>query len=384
MTAALSGTGQGTSVTLTPATPLTFAVQQIGTVSTAQVATLTNTGGASVSITSISISGVNAADFVQTNTCGVLPATLAAGATGTCAISVTFKPTLVGTETATLTVVDAAGTQTVTLSGTGAAASVKLNPAAPMGIAFPVQQLGTTSAAQVATLTNTGAGPVTVTGITITGLNATDFAQTSNCPVSPLTLAAGAICTVNVTFTPTVAVPESATLNVATSAGAKAASLSGNAQPPLATLTPTTPLAFTAQTGVASTAQVATLTNTGVGPLTVSSITIAGTNATEFAQTNTCGVLPATLAAGGTCTMSVTFKPATAGSKTATLTVVDAAGTQTVTLNGTGAAPTATLTPHADHVCDSGDRRGRHCTGGDADQYRGRTTLGQQHHDRWY
>ena len=346
MTAALSGTGQGTSVTLTPATPLTFAVQQIGTISTAQVATLTNTGGTAVSITGISISGTNAADFVQANTCGVLPATLAAGATGTCAIGVVFKPTLTGTETATLTVVDAAGTQTVTLTGSGAAASAKLNPALPMGIAFPTGQVGVASAAQAATLTNTGVGPITVSGITITGLNATDFAQTSNCPVSPATMASGAICTINVTFTPSVAAPESATLNVATSAGTKAASLSGNAQPPLATLTPT-PLTFATQVvGVAGTAQVATLSNTGVGPLSVSSITIGGTNATEFAQTNTCGVMPATLAAGTACGISVTFTPTTAGTKAATLTVVDAAGTQTVTLNGTGAtAAAASITP---------------------------------------
>ena len=343
MTAALSGTGNGTSVTLTPSTWLNYGVQQIGTISAAQTATLANTGASPVSITSISISGVNAADFAQTNTCGVLPATLATA--GTCAISVTFTPTLVGLETATLTVVTGAGTQTLILSGSGVAALVKLNPAAPLGIAFPSPQVGTASAPQSATLTNAGVGPVTVTGVTITGLNAADFTQTNNCPVSPATLAPAAVCTISVIFTPSAAGPESATLNVATSAGTKTSSLSGNAQPPMASLAPT-PITFASQAiGTASAAQAATLTNTGVGPLSVSSIAISGTNATEFTQTNTCGALPATLAAGVSCSISVTFAPTTVGTKTATLTVVDGAGTQTVTLNGTALAQTATLTP---------------------------------------
>ncbi len=348
MTAALSGTGQGPSATLTPATPFTFPIQLLATTSAAQVATLTNTGTLSLTVSSIAITGANATEFAQTNTCGVLPATLAAGATGTCTISVTFKPATIGSKTATLTVVDAAGTQTIALSGLGATASVTLNPASPMSIAFPTQQLGTTSAASVATLTNTGAGPITVTGVTITGLNATNFAQTNNCPIGPATLASGAICTVSVTFAPTVAAPNSATLNVATSAGIKTAGLSGSGQAAMASLAPT-PITFVNQApGVASVAQVATLTNTGAGPLSVSSIAIGGINATEFAQTNTCGVMPATLAAAGTCTISVKFTPATVGTKTATLTVVDSAGTQTVTLNGTGATATpatATVTP---------------------------------------
>ena len=348
MTAALSGTGQGPSATLTPATPFTFPVQLLATTSAAQVATLTNTGTVSLSVSSIAITGANATEFAQTNTCGVLPATLAAGATGTCTISVTFKPATIGSKTATLTVVDAAGTQTIALSGLGATASVTLNPASPMSIAFPTQQLGTTSAASVATLTNTGAGPITVTGVTITGLNATSYAQTNNCPVGPATLAAGAICTVSMTFAPTITGPNSATLNVATSAGTKTAGMSGSGQTAMASLAPT-PITFANQAvGVASIAQVAMLTNTGAGPLSVSSIAIGGINATEFSQTNTCGVLPATLAAAGTCTISVTFTPATVGTKTATLTVVDAAGTQTVTLGGTGATATpatATVTP---------------------------------------
>jgi hypothetical protein len=91
-------------------------------------------------------------------------------------------------------------------------------------------------------------------------------------------------------------------------------------------------------TGTTTTAQTATLKNTGNAALTISGITLGGTNATDFAQTNTCG---ATLAAGATCSISVTFTPASAASFIATISIADnAAGSpQTVTLNGTGTAP---------------------------------------------
>ena len=56
----------------------------------------------------------------------------------------------------------------------------------------------------------------------------------------------------------------------------------------------------------------------------------------DFAQTNTCG---ASVAAGGNCTISVTFKPTASGPRTGTITIADsAAGSpQTIALSGDGA-----------------------------------------------
>jgi len=71
--------------------------------------------------------------------------------------------------------------------------------------------VGTTSAVQTVTLTNTGASAVTVTAIAATG----DFAQTNTCGTS---IAAAANCTVSVTFTPTAAGPRSGNLSITTSA----------------------------------------------------------------------------------------------------------------------------------------------------------------------
>jgi Domain of unknown function DUF11/FG-GAP-like repeat/Putative binding domain, N-terminal len=106
---------------------------------------------------------------------------------------------------------------------------------------------------------------------------------------------------------------------------------------PVASLTPTS-LSFTAQTGATSAAQTATLKNTGNAALNISSITLTGANPTDFAQTNTCGE---SLAAGASCSIAITFTPASAASFAATVSIADnAAGSpQTVSLTGTGTAP---------------------------------------------
>jgi hypothetical protein len=98
------------------ATILTFSTEPIDITSTAQTVTLTSSGNATLSITSIAITGTNAGDFTQSNTCG---SSLAAGAK--CTISVMFTPSLAAAEAATLSITDNAsgGSQTVSLSGTG-------------------------------------------------------------------------------------------------------------------------------------------------------------------------------------------------------------------------------------------------------------------------
>jgi ASPM-SPD-2-Hydin domain-containing protein len=106
------GSGGGSAgVSLSP-TSLTFASQAVGTSSAAQTVTLTNTGTASLSISSI----VASAQYAQTNTCG---SSVAAGAN--CTISVTFTPSATGSQPGTITVTDNAtgSPQTVSLTGTG-------------------------------------------------------------------------------------------------------------------------------------------------------------------------------------------------------------------------------------------------------------------------
>ena len=62
------------------------------------------------------------------------------------------------------------------------------------------------------------------------------------------------------------------------------------------------------------------LTNSGSMQLDITSIAITGTNASEFAETNNCGT---SLAAGATCTITITFTPAAPGPRTANVMFTD-------------------------------------------------------------
>jgi hypothetical protein len=115
------GGGGGTSATLsTNPSSLTFGTTTVGATSAAQSVTVTNTGSASASVTSIVASG----DFAQTNTCGT---SIAAGAT--CSISVTFTPTASGTRTGSVTITSSAANSptSISLTGTGAASNTNLS-----------------------------------------------------------------------------------------------------------------------------------------------------------------------------------------------------------------------------------------------------------------
>jgi len=94
---------------------LNYGKQTVRTSSTGTVV-VNNSGAASMVINSISVSGTNAGDFSQTNTCGTKLAPAKQ-----CSITVTFTPRAKGARTATISIADTAkgSPQRVTLSGTG-------------------------------------------------------------------------------------------------------------------------------------------------------------------------------------------------------------------------------------------------------------------------
>lgn len=101
----------------------------------------------------------------------------------------------------------------------------------------------------------------------------------------------------------------------------------------------TASLTFASQpVGSSSTPQPVTLTNPGNATLTIMGITASG----DFTQTNSCGT---TVAAGGNCTINVTFTPTATGTRNATLTITDNAADspQTVSLTGTGIPPSIAI-----------------------------------------
>ena len=208
----------------------------------------------------------------------------------------------------------------------------------PSTLTFVSQTVGTTSSAQTVTLSNNGSSALSVTGIAVTGANSGDFLETNTCGSS---VAAGGNCAMSVTFTPTATGTRTASVTITDSDPSSPQTVgltgTGAAGTTTASASPGT-LTYASQTvGTTSSAQAVTLSNTGSAALTISSIAVTGANSGDFLETNTCG---STVAGGGSCGISVTFKPAAAGTRTGTLTISDNAtgGPQTVSLTGTGAA----------------------------------------------
>ena len=97
----------------------------------------------------------------------------------------------------------------------------------PSFLNFPPTLVGTTSAAQTSTLTNTGSQPLTITSITAAGL----FKQTNNCPASPMTIPPGGTCTFTVSFQPGAGGPAAGLISVTDNVlPAQVISLGGNGE----------------------------------------------------------------------------------------------------------------------------------------------------------
>jgi hypothetical protein len=97
---------------------------------------------------------------------------------------------------------------------------------APASLSFGSLQVGGSSAAQSVTLTNTGTAALTIASVALTGANPGDFAQATTCPLGPLTLAAGANCSISVSFGPTAAGARSASVSIVDDAGGSPQSVS--------------------------------------------------------------------------------------------------------------------------------------------------------------
>jgi len=183
-------------VTQLSANSVAFGSVVVDTTSPAKKIALENTGSASLSISSVAVSGMYASRFAQSNNCGK---TLAAGAS--CTISLTFSPNTTGTRFATLNISTngQGGRRSVSLNGVGVAGGTPAAGLSPASLSFASQPVGTTSVAGTATLDNAGTAALSISSVTITGANPGDFAQANNCGSS---LPAGSTCTFSITFTP--------------------------------------------------------------------------------------------------------------------------------------------------------------------------------------
>jgi hypothetical protein len=204
-------------------------------------------------------------------------------------------------------------------------------------VSFPGIALGQTPTSTV-TLSNTGFSPLTLNSISVSG--DASFSQTNNCPNS---LAVGSNCAVTVKFAPTAPGTFTGALNITSNAPSASVSLFGSV-PSVADpdLTPSTLTFPSTIVGDSSATQSLTIENlpAATASLQITGVTIGGSNASDFSQTNNC---TSVLNAGQSCTVTVTFMPLAAGGRSATVTAttddpdVPRLG---VTLNGEGAAGT--------------------------------------------
>ena len=264
-------------------------------------------------------SGPNAGDFSITG--GTCTATLAK--TSACSLIVTYDPSAVGTESATMTVTDSPdplGPYTVSFSTLATIPET----AFPPKLAF-AETYQTASRTLSVTVTNKAtSGPITLTGTSIGGANAGDFAVTGG--TCGATLAASSSCTYAVTFTPSTETAEAGTLSIGVAedpnGGPAAIDLSGTGLVPVRAVPAS--IAFgTVAGGHSSTDRTVTVINDG-GAAVALSDSVSGPNAGDFAVTGgTCG---ATLAGGGaSCTYILKFTPSIVGAESATI-GVSAAG----------------------------------------------------------
>jgi hypothetical protein len=339
--ATLQGTGTlpvAASYTLTP-TSFNFGNQLKGTTSALHNFTVTNTGGSPLLFSNVSYysisGGTNPADFNRVSPGGfdcVNGSSLAPG--GTCLISVAFTPSTAGAETATLSINANVSGPTSALSGTGIFPAVTITPSP---VVFGSINQGSSSAAIVVTLRNSGTSPLhfSTPGLTITG----DFSISST-TCTGATVAVNGTCTASLIFSPTAGGTRTGTLTVhADAPGSAALSGTGIATAPVITVTPR-PVRFPGTVvGTTAATLVATVTNTGTGTETFagSLTTVTGSEFSVLGGGTCSG--GGTLGAGLSCTINVSFVPSGNGLRRGTLTVNGVGGGQssnTVELDGVG------------------------------------------------
>jgi Abnormal spindle-like microcephaly-assoc'd, ASPM-SPD-2-Hydin len=333
VSAVLTGTGQAAgSLTITPMVK-DFGSLPIGGTSAVTTFTVANpAGGAALSGLTVTVSGAGFTSPTMGNRCTAM---LAAGAN--CTVDVIFSPMSAGGKTGSL--IASAGGQTVTAALSGNGQSPATLAVRPMVQPF-TSSVGVQSAPVTFTFIHGGEAPTGMLTTALGGADRADFVVvTDGCVAS---LSGGNSCTVSVAFRPTSAAAKNATLTVSAGGmgGASAtAMLTGSAS----TLSIDPPSADygTVNVNVTAAAKSFTVRNGGSSP---TSLLHANVSAAEFTiVSNTC---EATLAPNTTCTVSVTFRPVSAGSRSAVLTIAGAGGeTVGASLTGVGNAPLLTASP---------------------------------------
>ncbi|MET0064883.1 MAG: autotransporter domain-containing protein [Candidatus Thiodiazotropha sp.] len=309
-----------------------------GTPATPVPVTLTNTGNSTASISTLSASS----PFTATNDCpGFLEPSQS------CTVQVSINTSTLGDVNGTLSVTGS-GPQGSTSSSVALTASVQgaFLSVSDGSLSFPDTEIGSSSASQTVTFTNTGNVSLTELTLMLEG----DFTETNDCPA---TLSAGASCDVMISAAPSVAGDLSGALLISAMSGSspvsESISLSVTGTEPVAAsdLVPSvSSLDFPdATVDAESQPQTLTLSNPGSVPVDINGITTEG----DFSQTNDCGT---TLDAGASCDIQITFVPQSEGTQSGALVIDTSTGISRVTLSGTAAADTPAAPPTINDIVE--------------------------------
>jgi hypothetical protein len=336
-TVGLSGNGTVSSVSVSPVSPFDFGNRKVGT-GGSQVFTVTNNGGANLSIAAGGVT-VSGAGFSKTsdNCSGavVVP-------NDNCTFSVGFSPGSAGplSGLASVNSNDPSSPFGVSLSGNGTVPVA--TPSPPTSFATTIGNPQT----KTITLTNTGQADLVVQSATLIG-DATFTKTITGSPCGGATLAPGGHCTVDINFLPTTTAAQNATLTFkdddnSTPNSVQGVSLTGTVLIPGIRSDPASLSFESLAVGAISPASSVTITNTGGADLRISSLAIGGANYKSFRfGVQTCTSAP--IAAGSSCTVNVRFTPTNLGARVATVLVRSDAGASTSTLSvavtGVGVRP---------------------------------------------
>jgi Protein of unknown function (DUF1573)/Abnormal spindle-like microcephaly-assoc'd, ASPM-SPD-2-Hydin len=319
----LSGTGVAVGALGANPTSLNFASVQVGSKQSLSE-TVTNTGGSSVTISQIGISGTG---FSLTGIS--TPLTLTAGQSAS--FTVAFAPQSAASASGNVTVTSTASNPTLTIPVTGTGVTPGTLGSNPASLSFGNVIVGNNQSLSE-TVTNTGGSSVTISQAAISG---TGFSLSGI--ATPLTLTAGQSATFTVKFAPLSAASASGNITITSTASNPTLTIpvtgTGVTQGTLGS-NPTS-LNFGSVTVGNNQSLSETLTNTGGSSVTISQAAVSGTG---FSLSGI--ATPLTLTAGQSATFTVKFAPLSAASASGNVTVTSNASNPTLSipLTGTGLA----------------------------------------------
>ena len=319
----LSGTGVAAGDLTTSPTSISFGNVVVGSTSP-QTETLKNTGGVNLTVTAATVSG---AGFSYAGLS--LPLVLAPNQAST--FSASFAPTTTGASSGKLSLTVSGSTTSVDIALSGTGVTPATLTANPTSLTFTNVQVGQSST-QTETVTNTGGSNAQISQVAPSG---TGFSVSGI--TTPVTLTPGLSTSFSVTFAPQSTGNFSGSVSVTSNASNPNLNvpLTGSAVAATSTLSVTNPISVGSVVDGLSGTQTGTLTATG-GNVLVSSVSLGGTNPTEFSISGLS--FPVTVTTSQPVSFTVTFTPAATGAASATASFASNASNSpaVATLTGTG------------------------------------------------